>query len=318
MQFIGDVLADYAHRTPAEERPERRRVDLQTLRTRACLQSPNVAPGQTPLSRARVFFRQLGRSASTLAVPRGAPHLNDASVPTIPPFVSRTMDRTFVLAIKHAAARRMLHPNDLYVAALFKTVHDWNRSHGAADDRRILRLSLPTSLRTPQHDLCPAANVVNMVFLNRREADCGDINTLLERAGELANASTHDRVFFRAMRWARCVPGLMELASRLPYSFATMVLTNVGDVKRQFGARFPLKRGRCVAGSITVEALRGTAPLRPGTHVGISVGTYAGQLFVNAICDPHRYRRADAEQFLTLFLSQLGELATAVPRCAAA
>jgi hypothetical protein len=318
MQFIGDVLADYAHRTPADELPERRLVDVQTLRTRACLHSPNVAAGQTPLSRARVFFRQLGRSASSLAVPQPGPDMENRPLPSIPPFVSRTLDRDFVTGVKQAAARRLLHPNDLYVATLFKTVHDWNRRHGAADDQRVIRLSLPTSLRTPQHDLCPAANVVNMVFLNRLEAECGDIGGLLNRAGELANASTHDRVFFRAMRWARCVPGLMEFASRLPYSFATMVLTNVGDVKRQFGVRFPLKRGRCVAGSITVEALRGTAPLRPGTHVGISVGTYAGQLFVNAICDPHRYTRADAEEFLNLFLSQLGELVAAAPHRAAA
>jgi hypothetical protein len=319
MQFIGDVLADYAHRTSADDLPERRDVDVQTLRTRACLHSPNVAAGQTPLSRARVFFRQLGRSASLLAVPQALPGMQKSPhPPAIPPFVSRTLDRDFVMGIKQAAARRLLHPNDLYVAALFKTVHDWNRAHAVTDERRVIRLSLPTSLRTPQHDLCPAANVVNMVFLNRLEAECGDLGELLDRAGELANASTHDRVFFRAMRWARCVPGLMELASRLPYSFATMVLTNVGDVKRQFGVRFPLKRGRCVAGSITIEALRGTAPLRPGTHVGISVGTYAGQLFVNAICDPHRYSRADAERFLTLFLSQLDELAAAAARRAAA
>src|SRR5690606_29287024 len=311
MQFIGDVFAEYAHRTSTEDLPERRPVDVGALQSRACLDSPFVAPGETPLSRGRMFFRNLGRSASSLAAPKTAPRLTSQSQRALPPFVSRTLDREFLKGIKQAAARRLLHPNDLYVATLFKCVHDWNRFHGTADAQRVIRLSLPTSLRTPQHDLCPAANVVNMVFLNRLEADCGDLSAMLQRAGELANASTHDRVFYRAMRWARCVPGLMELGSRLPYNFATMVLSNVGDVKRQFGVRFPLKRGRCVAGSVTIEALRGTPPLRPGTHVGISVGTYGGQFFANATCDPHLYSRADAELFLTQFLAELDALAVA-------
>jgi hypothetical protein len=307
MQFIGDVFAEYAHLTSAEELPQRRSVDVQSLRSRACLASPHVEPGQTPLSRAGVFFRQLGHSASRLAATRR----NQYAMRSFPQFVSRTLDRDFVKRIKQAAAQRLLYPNDLYIATLFKTVHDWNRQYGQADDQRVIRLSLPTSLRTPQHDQCPAANVVNMVFLNRLEADCGDITALLQRAGELAGASTHDRVFYRAMRWARWAPGLMELGSRLPYNFATMVLSNVGDVKRQFGVRFPLKRGRCVAGSITIEALRGTPPLRPGTHVGISVGTYGGEFFANAICDPHLYSRSDTEQFLSHFLSELESLTIA-------
>jgi hypothetical protein len=318
MQFIGDTFAEYAHLTSAEELPQRRAVDVQALRSRAKLASTNVEAGQTPLSRARVFFRQLGHSASRLAPPRSAHRLNNDPSHALPPFVSRTLDRDFVKRVKQSAAERMLYPNDLYIATLFKTVHDWNRRNGQADDQRVLRLSLPTSLRTPQHDQCPAANLVNMVFLNRLEADCGDMAALLQRAGEAANASTHDRVFYRAMRWARCVPGLIELGSRLPYNFATMVLSNVGDVKRQFGVRFPLKRGRCVAGSITIDALRGTPPLRPGTHVGISVGTYGGEFFANAICDPHLYSRTDTAQFLNAFLSELESLSVAKTQRSAA
>src|SRR5690606_7532090 len=67
MQFIGDAFVEYAHRTSTEDLPERRPIDLRSLRTRACLSSSAVEPGQNPLSRTRVFFRQLGHSASSLA-----------------------------------------------------------------------------------------------------------------------------------------------------------------------------------------------------------------------------------------------------------
>jgi len=307
MQFIGDVLVEYAHATArdGQDLPRRRVVDRQVLKLRGRLDNPGSDSGETPLSRAKVFFRQLGHSASRLVPPRLSTVIPGRPDRQLPPFVSRTLDQGFADGVRKAAARRLLYPNDLYVASLFKSVHDWNQQHEGTDEDRIIRLSLPTSLRLPQHDACPAANVVNMVFVNRREADCGDLSALLDRADEITNASTHDRVFYRAMSRARWIPGLLEVGSRLPYTFATTVLTNVGDVKRQFGTRFPLQRRRCVAGSIVLEGFRGTAPLRPGTHVGISIGTYASQLFVNAICDPHIYSRQDATAFLDLFLDQL-------------
>lgn len=309
MEFIGDVLVNYAHLTaePGEELPELRPIDVSVLKERSCIDNPAGGPGPTRLGRAITFFRDMGRSASRLAPPPQAPSAGH-SLRMLPPFVSRTLNRDDLGGLKLAAARRMLHVNDLYVAAIYKSIYDWNRQYGEPDDGRVIRMSLPASLRTPRHDLSPAANIVNMVFFNRKESECGSLDALLDRAGELTNASTHDRLFFRVMQWARFMPGVMELSTRVPYSFATMVLSNVGDVKRQFGTRFPMSRGRCVAGSVTIESLRGTPPLRPGTNVSISLGTYAGNLLINAICDPHLFSRDDADRFLDLFISQLNAM----------
>ena len=89
---------------------------------------------------------------------------------------------------------------------------------------------------------------------------------------------------------------------------ATSVLANVGDVKRQLNCRFPLKKGKCVAGSLTLEGLFGAAPIRRGTTIGISLGTYAGDLLVNFNCDRNLFGKEQSEQFADLFISHMKQL----------
>jgi hypothetical protein len=70
-------------------------------------------------------------------------------------------------------------------------------------------------------------------------------------------------------------------------------------------ARFPLRHGKCVAGSVVLEGLFGAAPIRRGTDIGTSLGTYAGRLLVNFNCNPRVFTREDMEEFADLFVATL-------------
>ena len=316
MQFIGDVLALYAQQTSddADEVPELSPIDPRVLHLRGTMENPTDDAPPGFFQRLKTLYCLMSRSASSIATPDNAKagrndQSSEESLLTLPPYVSRLGERSLLRGLKRVAARRTIHLNDVYMAVLFHTVCEWNRLCGQAQDDRLIRMALPASLRTPDHDLSPAANIVNIVYINRNESECSDLGELLSRAAETANAATEDRLFCRMLWRGRQIPGLMEVGSRLPYTFATMVLTNVGEVKRQFRTRFPLEKGRCIAGSVVLEGLRGTAPLRPGTHVAVSIGSYGGKLFVNAAFDPNFYGRADADRFLQMYFQQLCDLA---------
>ena len=319
MQFIGDVLALYAQQTVEEaaEIPELSPIDPEVLHLRGTMENPTDASPPGFFERLKTLYNLMSSSASSLVTPNdGAAVGNGHSCPpeqsllTLPPYVSRLGERSLLRGLKRVAARRTIHLNDVYMAVLFHTVCEWNRLCGQAEDDRLIRMALPTSLRTPDHDQFAGGQYCQ----HRVPSTDTDQNAAI-----LASCSTglpkrrtppHTTGLFCRMLWrGRQIPGLMEVGSRLPYTFATMVLTNVGEVKRQFRTRFPLEKGRCIAGSVVLEGLRGTAPLRPGTHVAVSIGSYGGKLFVNAAFDPNLYRRADADRFLQMFFQQLCDLA---------
>jgi hypothetical protein len=91
--------------------------------------------------------------------------------------------------------------------------------------------------------------------------------------------------------------------------FCTMVLANVGDVRRRFSGRFPLDKGRWVAGNVVIEQIHGVAPVRPNTRAAMSIGEYAGDLSISLRADGLVLNASDSEQFLNEFLERLQTLA---------
>jgi hypothetical protein len=170
---------------------------------------------------------------------------------------------------------------------------------------------MPTSLRTPVHDQMPAANVVSYMFLTRRAGDCNRPDELLadihRQTSKIVNGQ-QGRFVAIGLKYVLKIPGLLSLLLRMNRCFTSVILTNVGDIRRQFTARFPLKQARCVAGNVTLDVLRGAVPVRPNTRLSTSVGTYAGNLYINMHCDPLSFTRDQAEELADLFVTRLKQL----------
>ena len=100
---------------------------------------------------------------------------------------------------------------------------------------------------------------------------------------------------FALTRW---IPGLFRLSQIAQPNFATAVMTNVGEVRRVFANRFPLKQGRAVAGNIVIQRIDGVAPTRENTNITMAFGTYGGELIMHLNRNTHLFSPADADELL--------------------
>lgn len=223
-------------------------------------------------------------------------------------FVERAEVKTFCSAAKNLGVTL----NELLSLAMFKTLHEWNSKTGRNAKRDVYRIGLPASMRTPDHDESPAANIVSYILLTRRGHQVDDSEAMLDFIASESRQVLNGRetgLVLLSIETGNFIPGLMRLLCRLPVCMATTVLANVGDVKRQLRNRFPIRKGKCVAGNVTLKYLLGAAPVRPGTHVATSVGKYAGRLIINLNCDPLFFTSAEADQFAATFLQKIRLLA---------
>lgn len=309
MHFIGDLLAIYGQCTssPNDPQPELSTVTPLVLHQRGEL---DVKTSRLNHSWRRIFrhlFEFLYCNPSGIISPNPKRALSNVASPR--PFLTRILSRTELTAIKNKAAKLNVAPNDIYLAALFQTIKKWNELYGGRSLlRRYYRIAIPSSLRTPVHDNSPAANIVSYIFLNQSKKTINHhdhlIQSISQRTKQLLS-STDSRLPLYFLKGGFFVPGLVSSVLKLPLRLSTATLANVGDVKRQLNCHFPMHKRKCIAGSVTLEGLFGAAPIRKRTSVGISVGTYAGELLMNFNCASRCFSPEEAEQFADLFVSTL-------------
>ena len=177
---------------------------------------------------------------------------------------------------------------------------------------RWIRLAVPLSMRTSRHEKMPSANVVSYALVTRREHHCDDPAALLRSIHQQTSDVLFNRegiVCLKLFRVLRKIPGAMKLFLSLKTVLSTMVLANVGDIRRRFSGRFPLQRGRWVAGNVLVEQNHGVAPVRPNTRAAMSIGEYAGDLSISLRTDGLVLNAQHTSQFLNEFIDRLRVLA---------
>ena len=306
MRFIGDLLGVYGVITAkeADSIPELAILDPNVLHLRGQLWSPSADPD-------RSWKRTLGHLIKFfVCLPKGliSTPITESSTQLSSPFVSRLLDRQMFNRIKKEASVHGVSPNDVYLTCLFAVFREWNQRFKNSVGRESYRVLIPSSLRTPEHDQMPAANVISYVLIHSSAKATYNLTKLAKDLSQQMQAilSTADsRLFARVIEFAGAIPGGINCLVSSPLRICTGVLANVGEVKRQLNCHFPIEKGKCRAGSVVLEGLHGAAPIRKGTAVGISLGAYAGELLINFNCDPKRFSLEEANQFADLFVSQL-------------
>jgi hypothetical protein len=152
----------------------------------------------------------------------------------------------------------------------------------------------------------PAANLMSYAFYTRRARHCEAPASLTK--GVIAesnyirdeNASMY---FIRCLEAAYALPGVVRRLSRSSSSYATLVISNLGDPWR--GSTLRGSQGLIEAGQLRLQSVRAFSPIRSGTNAAIVVGAYgecgALGLSYNASC----WDAGAAEAFLNLYLRQL-------------
>lgn len=310
IQFIGDILAFYGQKTAGseQEKPELLDVDYEALRIRGQLWEP----GHEHETLYRSVYRHLTEMLPVMPeeLKSGSLSVSQPNSEKVSPFVSRIIEGKMLRSLKKVATKNNVTPNELYCGSLFQTLVKWNKRYGDVSEKQSFRVGMPFTLRTAAHQSIPAANVLSYVFITQKVHEIANTDELLKIIHVLHNEAFElgDRsIMAWLMGLLQRIPGGFTALANAPYRFSTAMLANVADVKRQLRNRFPLHKGQCVAGNVELVSLQGAAPVRPGTHLGLSLGTYAGRLFMNLNCSPQKFSVAQANEMADMFVDNLLE-----------
>ena len=163
-----------------------------------------------------------------------------------------------------------------------------------------LRIAVPTNLRTSADILIPAANIVSMVFLDRKPQNIRQTPSFYQGiCREMQHIKRYD------LGWA-FIHGL-TLYRRIFGSFRKMVQQNrcwttatVSNLGRLFAdIPLPKQEGRIqIDKSLELIGIETAPPIRAGTTLGISMLTYADGMTVNLHYDSNVLTRSEAQSIL--------------------
>ena len=213
---------------------------------------------------------------------------------------------TMIPALAESARRQGATLNDVLLRDLLLALCDWRARHSSGTDRDWLRLAVPMNLRTAADAELPAANVVSMVFIDRRPGDAADPASLLR--GIHAEMDQIKRLklgltFVLSLGVARLMPGGMAAQVAPSRRAATALLTNCGAVLTT--AALERCQQRIVLGDATLEAVDALAPLRPHTCAAFTALSYAGRLRVMLHYDPRPLSPDQAGDLFDAFFRRL-------------
>jgi NRPS condensation-like uncharacterized protein len=326
LHLIGELFARYGQRTAA---PDAKRPEFEPPDPSLLLQRENYSDGQSSAQRQKKSLRTIAGKISRLLLrapvvlagsaqfsgTKTVARLSHTGRPTDPNSLaiqSRVLPRSLHKQLRAVAAQLGVSINDLFIREMTLQIRDWNRRASQPFGRRWIRLAIPLSMRTSVHDRMPAANVVSYALVTRREADCEDPQELLQSIHRQTSDVLFNRegiVCLKLFRVLRKIPHAMKMFLSFKTVLSTMVLANVGDVRRRFSGRFPLDKGHWVAGNVVLQQIHGVAPVRPNTRAAMSIGDYAGDLSVSLRTDGLVLNTEDSQRFLNEFLDRLQALA---------
>jgi len=302
LRFVEDLMMAYHEQLTGKTTPLLP-IDLARLADRETIGLTKrewAAHLRLDLERITKFFRALATplAAKVKAPPNQAADLGSAA--------RTVLGKDATANLLTAAKTRGVTLNDLLLSRLFRVAARWNRRVGQSPARCVVRLSVPISLRTEKQANMPAANLVSMVFLDRRVAHIFDETALLcGVAQEMQRIKDCNMglALIRCINWISRMGGCFCIFLRSPMCMATVVLTNLG---RPFmGSQLVDSEGYLCTGNLRMTDLDTMPPIRHKTRASISVSTYAGRFGATIRYDSRVWTSADADTFLADYLAEL-------------
>ena len=311
-RFIGDLLALYGTHSKSDlSSYELAPLDPELLRNRKMRMTEYAFRGKAwPL-----HFRSWKQSftiyrhkVSPLAAPVKKPQKSDSII--YPRITVSTFDRETHAQITSAAMKLEIGINDWLIAALFKTLHDWNKQSKSRSNTRWLRIMMPTDMRDAEDYGMPAANIVSYTFLTRKMSESHSSKELgpgICRETALIKHEKRGIIFGDTLGAAMRHKWMLPLMVSGKRCLATAVLSNAGDPSKRFISKLPRDKGRIVAGNLILEDITGVPPLRINTYVTISIVTYMRKLAICMRCCPRKFSEVDSRKLSDMYTLAIRE-----------
>ncbi len=317
-RFIEDLLCLYHNGVVAvEERVALRPLDAELLKRRGqfglswpklLLRLPMELWGIV-IGFAMFFLRRPVEISTAGLVDPGPDGDTDDGL-TLLDLPAKTLSKTQLGRMKDAGKQDGATLNDLLIRDLCLAVHKWNVSKQACKRWKPIRVMIPTSLRVEGDELMPAANVVAMVFVDRRPTWYPDSRWLLRSiAWELKfiKSLRLGLAFIRGTAIGSQIPGGLRFLTRTGRSYATCVISNMGRVLSDTPLKY--EQGKLTAGEMQLEGVESAPPIRPRTKAALSIVSYAGRMTLILNYDRHAFTRATAEELFKTIVRQIEDVA---------
>ena len=300
-RFIEDILCDYARQTGFAD-VQRESVDPALLVRRSIFgqkwsEIVRALPKQIwGLLRAWTFLMNRVVPLTPTKPDRTAL----APVADYPAILCRNLTATETQNVQQKAKRIGISINDLFLCSAFFAMKRWREQHVTDTKRGNLRIAVPTNLRTSADERMPAANIVSMVFLDRKPMHITDTPSFYRgvcREMRHIKRCNLGWAFIHGLTVYKRIFGSFRKMIQQDRCWTTATVTNLG---RLFGDVPLPRRDGCIRidESLKLIGAETSPPVRPRTALGISVLTYADCMTVNLHYDSGVLTRSDAQSIL--------------------
>ncbi|MBX7187301.1 MAG: hypothetical protein K1Y01_19315 [Vicinamibacteria bacterium] len=311
LALLRDFLTEYARALGAEVPPVDRDQEMLRSRGHFGLSLPSLL-SEAP----RQLLGLIGIRRAVMRHPvrvRGAIDPAKAPVPDAP---EREVPRVFFHRfdpdttglIARAARAKGATTNHVLVTTIYEAIVAWRERQGESADGSWIRVATPFDLRTlEQLERLPAANVMSLVFLDRRAR-------AVRQPDRLLISLRNEMGFIRA--WRLALTFVLALAALKPFSGlrrrlmklrATAFATNLGRIV----PTGPM--GKVTAGGVTLDRVDAFVPLLPDTPLSFGFYQYAGELNLTLRYDPEVFTASDAREFFDSYLARVSDAARREP-----
>ena len=213
-----------------------------------------------------------------------------------PAILHRDLTETETQEMQQRAKQLGVTINDLFLCSTFEAM----KQYVSAPKRGHLRIAVPTNLRTAADVRMPAANIVSMVFLDRKPQNIQPVESFYQgvhREMQHIKRCNLGWAFIHGLTVYRKVFGSFRKMMQPDRCWATATVTNLGRLFTD--APLPSREGRILIDeSLELTGIEASPPVRFQTAIGICVMTYADRMTINLHYDSNVLTRFDAQSLL--------------------
>jgi NRPS condensation-like uncharacterized protein len=255
------------------------------------------------LERARTFL--FNRIISLIPQkPDLSKNLPPTNYPTI---LSRTLNDEETKQVQILAKSSKVTINDFLLRSLFLAMNDWRQHEKITGQSGRLRIAIPINLRTPNDYLMPSANIVSMVFLDRKPRRIQNNNSFLQgicrEMHHIKNCNLGLALIY-GLTVYRKLFGSYEKMINQNRCWTTATLSNLGLLFHQ--TPFPLRNGNlCIDKELELTEIHSVPPIRPQTVLGVCAFSYANHLTIDMQYDSELLNTDQAKNMFNLLMKYL-------------
>jgi hypothetical protein len=186
-------------------------------------------------------------------------------------------------------------------------MNDWRQQEKITGQYGRLRIAIPTNLRTPHDCLMPAANIVSMVFLDRKPHCIQNNNSFLQgihrEMRHIKNCNLGLALIYGLTVYRKLFGSYKKMINQ-NRCWTTATVSNLGFLFHQ--TPFPLRNGNLrVDHELELTAIHSVPPIRPQTVLGVCAFSYADCLTIDMQYDSELINTDQAKKLFDLLIKHL-------------